>query len=162
MFIDETWTKTNMAPLRGWTARGARLRAKVPHRRWKTMTFLAALRQDGVEAPWLLDGPINGESFRVYVENVLVPTLRPGDLVLRYGASEQDADNPLMLAIVVSVPEKKPLPGSDPTEFLRGIIVCGGDQGTGLVSMARFLGDPPSGGYSRGLPFQLRRLLKVK
>lgn len=88
--------------------------------------------------------------------------LRPGDLVLRYGASEQDADNPLMLAIVVSVPEKKPLPGSDPTEFLRGIIVCGGDQGTGLVSMARFLGDPPSGGYSRGLPFQLRRLLKVK
>ena len=88
--------------------------------------------------------------------------LRPGDLVFRYGASEQDAENPLMLAIVVSVPERKPLPGTDPTEFLRGVIVCGGDQGTGLVSMARFLGDPPSGGYSRGLPFQFRRLLKVK
>lgn len=82
VFIDETWTRTNMAPLRGWAPRGERLTAKVPHRRWTTMTFLAALRQDGVEAPWLLDGPINGESFRVYVENVLVPTLRPGDLVL--------------------------------------------------------------------------------
>ena len=82
VFIDETWTRTNMAPLRGRAPRGERLTAKVPHCRWTTMTFLAALRQDGVEAPWLLDGPINGESFRVYVEKVLVPTLRPGDLVL--------------------------------------------------------------------------------
>ncbi|WP_173934174.1 IS630 family transposase [Chelativorans sp. Marseille-P2723] len=82
VFIDETWTKTNMAPLRGWAARGARLKAKVPHRRWKTMTFLAALRCDRVEAPWLIDGPINGERFRLYVEKVLVPTLRPGDIVV--------------------------------------------------------------------------------
>jgi putative transposase len=82
VFIDETWVKTNMAPLRGWAPRGQRLKAKVPHRRWKTMTFLAALRQDRVDAPWLLDGPINGERFRLYVEQVLVPTLRPGDVVI--------------------------------------------------------------------------------
>ena len=82
VFIDETWTKTNMAPLRGWAPRGERLKAKVPHRRWKTMTFLAALRCDRVEAPWLIDGPINGERFRLYVEKVLVPTLRPGDIVV--------------------------------------------------------------------------------
>lgn len=82
VFIDETWTKTNMAPLRGWTARGARLRAKVPHRRWKTMTFLAALRCDRIDAPWLIDGPINGDRFRLYVEEVLVPSLRAGDIVI--------------------------------------------------------------------------------
>jgi transposase len=82
VFIDETWTKTNMAPLRGWAPRGQRLKAAVPHGHWKTMTFLAALRHDRVEAPWLLDGPIDGESFRLYVEQVLVPTLRPGDIVI--------------------------------------------------------------------------------
>ena len=82
MFIDETWTKTNMAPLRGWAPRGMRLKAKVPQRRWKTMTFIAALRRDRIDAPWLIDGPINGERFRLYVETVLVPTLRPGDIVI--------------------------------------------------------------------------------
>jgi len=82
VFIDETWTKTNMAPLRGWAPCGQRLKAKVPHGRWKTMTFLAALRLDRVEAPWLIDGPINGERFRLYVEKVLLPTLRPGDIVV--------------------------------------------------------------------------------
>ena len=82
VFIDETWTKTNMAPLRGWEQRGRRLRAKVPHGRWNTMTFLAALRHDRIDAPWLLNGPINGDRFRLYVEKVLVPTLRPGDIVV--------------------------------------------------------------------------------
>ena len=82
MFIDETWTKTNMAPLRGWAPRGIRLIAKVPYGRWKTTTFLAALRHDRIDAPWLLHGPIDGESFRTYVEKVLVPTLRPGDIVI--------------------------------------------------------------------------------
>jgi transposase len=82
VFIDETWTKTNMAPLRGWGPCGQRLRAKVPHGRWKTMTFLAALRHDRIDAPWLLSGPINGEKFRLYVEKVLLPTLRPGDIVV--------------------------------------------------------------------------------
>ena len=82
MFIDETWVKTNMAPLRGWCRRGQRLIAKVPHRRWKTTTFLAALRCDRIEAPWLIDGPIDAKSFTTYVEQVLCPTLKPGDLVI--------------------------------------------------------------------------------
>jgi putative transposase len=82
VFIDETWTKTNMTPLRGWGPRGRRLPAKAPQGRWKTMTFLAALRHDRIEAPWLLSGPINGETFRLYVEKVLVPSLRPGDIVI--------------------------------------------------------------------------------
>jgi transposase len=82
VFIDETWTKTNMAPLRGWAPRGARLVAKVPHGHWKTMTFVAALRHDRIDAPWVLDGPINGECFKTYVEKILVPTLAPGDIVI--------------------------------------------------------------------------------
>jgi putative transposase len=71
-----------MEPLRGWAARGERLVAKVPHGHWKTMTFIAALRHDRIEAPWLIDGPINGEAFRTYVEKVLVPTLQGGELVI--------------------------------------------------------------------------------
>jgi len=82
VFIDETWTRTNMAPLRGWAPRGSRLTAKVPHGRWRTMTFLAALRHDRIAAPWLLEGPIDGEGFATYVEKVLLPTLRPGDIVI--------------------------------------------------------------------------------
>ena len=82
VFIDETWTKTNMAPLRGWARRGERLPGAAPFGHWNTMTFLAALRRDRIEAPWLLDGPINGERFLIYIEQVLVPTLVKGDLVV--------------------------------------------------------------------------------
>ena len=82
VFIDETWTKTNMAPLRGWGPRGNRVIAKVPHGHWQTTTFLAALRHDRIDAPWLLEGPIDGESFHLYVEKILVPTLRTGDIVI--------------------------------------------------------------------------------
>jgi transposase len=82
VFIDETWTRTNMAPLRGWAPRGRRLPAKVPHGRWNTATFLAALRHDRIEAPWLLEGPIDGDSFQIYIDKVPVPTLRPGDIVV--------------------------------------------------------------------------------
>ena len=71
-----------MAPLRGWGTRGARLPIKVPYAHWNTMTFIAALRHDRIEAPWLLDAPINGELFLTYVEQVLVPTLQPGDIVI--------------------------------------------------------------------------------
>jgi transposase len=71
-----------MAPLRGWAPRGERLIGKAPFGHWKTMTFLAALRHDRIEAPWLLDGPIDGERFLVYVEQVLVPTLSPSDIVI--------------------------------------------------------------------------------
>lgn len=82
VFIDETWIKTNMAPLRGWGLRGQRLDARVPHGNWKTLTFVAALRHDRVDAPCVIDGPINGDLFTAYVEQVLVPTLRPGDVVV--------------------------------------------------------------------------------
>ena len=82
VFIDETWAKTNMARTHGWRQRGAPLLAKVPHGHWRTMTFLAALRHDRITAPLVLDGPINGVSFRAYVEQVLVPTLQPGDIVV--------------------------------------------------------------------------------
>ena len=82
IFIDETWTRTDMAPLRGWSPRGCRLVGKVPHGRWKTMTFLAALRHNRIDAPWLVEGPIDGDSFRLYVEKVLLPTLKPGDIVI--------------------------------------------------------------------------------
>lgn len=82
VFIDETWTRTNMAPKRGWAKRGTRLIGKAPHGRWHTQTFLAALRHDRIEAPCVFDGPINGELFRAYVEHVLVPTLRDGDIVV--------------------------------------------------------------------------------
>ena len=82
VFIDETWAKTNMTRLRGWAPRGAKLLAKVPHGHWRTLTFLAALRSDRIDAPFVLDGPINGESFLAYVEQLLVPTLKPGDIVV--------------------------------------------------------------------------------
>jgi transposase len=82
VFIDETWIKTNMAPLRGWGPRGRRLRAYAPHGHWKTLTFIAALRCDRIEAPFVLDGPINGEAFQLYVEKILAPALQPGDVVI--------------------------------------------------------------------------------
>jgi transposase len=82
VFIDETWIKTNMAPLRGWGPRGLRLAAKAPHGHWKTMTFIAALRHDRVDAPFVIDGPINRDLFTLYVETELAPTLHEGDIVI--------------------------------------------------------------------------------
>jgi transposase len=82
VFIDETWAKTNMTRTHGWAARGERLVAKIPHGHWNTTTFLAALRHDRIDAPCLFDGPINGELFLAYVERVLAPTLKPGDIVI--------------------------------------------------------------------------------
>jgi transposase len=71
-----------MTPLRGWGPRGQRLVAKAPHGHWKTLTFVAALRCDRIEAPLVFDGPINGQSFAAYVEQALAPTLNPGDIVV--------------------------------------------------------------------------------
>ncbi len=71
-----------MTRTHGWWRRGSPLRAQVPHGHWRTMTFLAALRHDRIAAPCVIDGPINGESFRPYAEQVLVPTLQPGDIVV--------------------------------------------------------------------------------
>lgn len=82
VFIDETWIKTNMARAYGRAPRGQRLVASVPHGHWTTSTFLAALRHDTITAPCVIDGSINGETFTAYVEQFLVPTLTPGDIVI--------------------------------------------------------------------------------
>ena len=82
MFIDETWASTNMARRYGRAPRGRRLRVGVPHGRWKTITVVAGLRPSGIVAPFVLDGPINRSAFETYVEKVLVPELRPGDVVI--------------------------------------------------------------------------------
>jgi transposase len=82
VFIDETWAKTNMTRRYGRCWRAARLIAKVPHGRWRTLTFLAALRHDCIASPCGIDGPINGVSFRAYIEQFLVPTLNPGDVAV--------------------------------------------------------------------------------
>jgi len=82
IFIDETGTSTKMARLRGRAPRGERCRAPIPHGHWKTTTLTAGLRRSGVVAPMVLDGPMDGVCFRAYVEQVLVPELRPGDIVI--------------------------------------------------------------------------------
>ena len=82
VFIDETGASTKMARLHGRAPRGHRLRASIPHGHWKTTTFTGALRLTGMTAPMVLDGPMTGEWFLAYVEQVLVPTLRPGDVVI--------------------------------------------------------------------------------
>lgn len=82
LFIDETWTKTNMTPLRGRAPIGERLVAKTPHGHWKTTTLLAALGLDGVRCSMLTDGPINADAFEAFVEQVLVPQVHPGDVVV--------------------------------------------------------------------------------
>jgi transposase len=81
VFIDETWASTKMARTHGRAPRGERLRVPIPHGHWKTTTFVAALRNSGMVAPMVLDGPINGAAFQTYVDQLLVPELRPGDIV---------------------------------------------------------------------------------
>jgi transposase len=71
-----------MVRTHGWGPRGQRLRRHAPHGHWRTLTFVAALRHDRIDAPCVLDGPINGESFKAYIEQFLVPTLKPGDIVI--------------------------------------------------------------------------------
>jgi len=71
-----------MTPIRGWAPRGTKLVARAPFGKWRTLTFLAALRHDRIDAPCVLDGPINGQSFTAWVEQFLVPTLKPGDIVI--------------------------------------------------------------------------------
>jgi transposase len=96
-----------MTPLRGWGPKGRRLVAKAPHGHWKTMTFIAALRCDRVDAPRVIDGPIKGESFFAYVEQVLVPTLKQGDIVVldNLGSHRGAGVRPMIRAAEQTVPE---------------------------------------------------------
>jgi len=82
IFIDETGASTKMARLRGRARRGQRCRAAIPHGHWKTTTFTAGLRLNGLAAPMLLDGPMNGDAFLAYIEQVLVPELAKGEVVI--------------------------------------------------------------------------------
>jgi transposase len=82
IFIDETGANTKMARLRGWSVKGERCRAAIPHGHWRTTTFTAGLRLSGMAAPMLLDGPMHGAAFLAYVEHVLVPDLAVGDIVV--------------------------------------------------------------------------------
>ena len=82
VFVDESAAKTNMTRLYGRAPRGERVVDSVPHGHWKTTTMLAGLRLDGAVAPMVIDGPTDTDVFTAYVEQVLVPTLRPGDIVV--------------------------------------------------------------------------------
>lgn len=82
VFLDETWATTNMVRRYGRAPCGQRLVAGAPHGHWQTSTFLAALRQDQITAPCVIDGAINGATFLAYVEQSLIPTLAPGDIVV--------------------------------------------------------------------------------
>jgi transposase len=82
VFIDETGTKTNMTRMYGRAQKGQRLQADTPFGHWKTQTFIAGLRHDGLTAPWVLDGPMNRDCFDLYIETQLAPTLKQGDVVI--------------------------------------------------------------------------------
>jgi len=82
IFLDETGTATNMARRYGRSPCGARLVGAVPQGHWKTTTFIAGLKQSGIVAPLVLDGPMSGPAFRAYVEQFLAPALAPGDVVV--------------------------------------------------------------------------------
>ena len=82
VFLDETGATTAMTRLYGWGPRGERLLDAAPAGHWRTTTFVAGLRHDGVIAPFVLDGPMTGEVFRVYVAQMLAPALLPGDVVV--------------------------------------------------------------------------------
>ena len=82
VFIDETGVNTKMARLRGRCPRGRRMVAPIPHGHWKTLTFIAGLRSDGLTAPWVIEGAMDGDAFETYIETQLVPTLHKGDVVV--------------------------------------------------------------------------------
>jgi transposase len=82
IFLDETWTSTTMVRLYGRAASNLRLIDNIPHGHWKISTFIGALRQDGMVAPCVVDGAIDGDTFLAYIKQVLVPALKPGDTVV--------------------------------------------------------------------------------
>lgn len=91
VFIDESGARTNLVRQYGRCPRGRRLVAYAPHGHWKTTTFVVALRCDGLSAPMVLDGAMNGKAFLAYVQQVLAPTLQSGDLVVMDNLSSHKA-----------------------------------------------------------------------
>lgn len=82
VFLDETSTNTKLTKRTGWAPVGQRLYDHIPFGHWKTQTFIAGLRQNGLTAPWVLDGPMNSQAFECYIETQLAPTLKKGDVVI--------------------------------------------------------------------------------
>jgi transposase len=113
VFIDETWAATNMTRLHGRAKKGQRLLAAVPHGHWKTTTFIGALRCDGLTAPMVVDAAVNGDIFRAYVEQVLVPTLKPGDIVVMDNLQSHKVDG-VRAAIEAAGAELRYLPPYSP------------------------------------------------
>ena len=125
VFIDETGTTTKMTRLRGRSRRGQRLRMTAPFGHWGTQTFIAALRHDGLTAPWVIDAPMNRRLFETYVETQLAPTLRPGDMVILDNLSSHKSERAKAilkergawftfrrLTAPTSIPSKWPSPSS--------------------------------------------------
>jgi transposase len=113
VFIDETGAATDMARRYGRCPRGQRLVASVPWGHWKTTTFVAALRVDGITAPCVFDGPMDGPCFRAYIEQFVVPTLRPGDIVVMDNLSSHKVDG-IREAIEAAGAELRYLPPYSP------------------------------------------------
>lgn len=134
VFIDETGINTKMARLRGRCLKGRRMVAGIPHGHWKTMTFIAGLRCDGLTAPWVIEGAMDGDAFEQYVKTQLAPTLEKGDVVIadNLSAHKRDAakqaierrgawllfpQNLWRLCFRVYIPEHKGLTGCDSQRF---------------------------------------------
>ena len=122
VFVDETWTSTNMAPRYGRGPRGKKVDRSAPQAHWLTMTFVAALRHDRINAPCVFAGPINGDWFRAWTEQSLAPTLQPGDLVILDNLSSHKVAG-VRAAIeargaqLVHFAALQPIPQSDRTGF---------------------------------------------
>ncbi len=93
VFIDETSLNTEFVKTTGWAQVGERLVDYAPFGHWNTQTFIAALRHDGLTAPWVIKGAINGKLFDTYVETQLAPTLTPGDVVILDNLSSHKSGN---------------------------------------------------------------------
>jgi transposase len=113
IFIDETGCATNMIRLRGRALRGKRLRGATPHGHWKITTFTAGLTSTGMIAPMVLDGPMNGASFKAYVNQVLVPVLKQGDIVVMDNLSAHKSED-IRSAIEAAGAELRYLPPYSP------------------------------------------------
>ena len=113
VFIDETGASTKMARRYGRAPRGQRCQAAIPHGHWKTTTFIGALRSDGITAPMVLDGAMHGDAVLAYVEQMLVPTLKPGDIVTPFPATLQSRLQPHP-TVQTSTPSRWPSQSSRP------------------------------------------------
>src|SRR5438876_9522429 len=169
VFLDETGLTTKMTRLYGRSRRGERLVGAVPHGHWRTTTFITGLRQSGIIAPMVLDGPMTGAAFRAYVEQALTPALQPGDVVVmsapRSSGWAMDALNPVYEAhpVSVSVTARRRFPSRAPPSRIQGMAMtlplrivqasataaaqqlCAAPMRASVGSRSRFAPAPPSG-----------------